>query len=172
MAMLLFAQPGQAQSGSLEQRVKAAFLFNFTRFVDWPPEAFATADTALDICVLADDPIASTVDETVRGKSANSRPLSVRRVQPGADLRGCKILYLNGLEPGRVRELVGALRGQSVLTVGDTPGFLDAGGMIRFLIVDGKVRFEINRGAAEGARLALSSQLLSVAHAVVRGSGG
>jgi hypothetical protein len=106
----------------------------------------------------------------VRGKSVNSHPLNVRHIQGSAEARNCKLLYLG--DSGQARDLLIALRGQSVLTVGDTPEFTRAGGMIRFLLVDGKVRFEVNRSAAEQARLTLSSKLLSVAHAVTDGSGG
>jgi hypothetical protein len=167
---LLLSQPGLAQSDDLESRVKAAFLFNFTKFVDWPPESFASASAPLEICVLAGDPLAGALDETVHGKSVNNRPLSVRRLQPGAEARDCKLLYLG--DSGQARDLLPALRGRAVLTVGDAPEFIRAGGMIRFLLVDGKVRFEVNRGAAEQARLTLSSRLLSVAHAVTDGPGG
>jgi hypothetical protein len=169
---LLMVPPAGAQTDNLEQRVKAAFIFNFAKFVEWPPEAFVRGDAPLEICVIEGEPLNQTLAETVRGKAINQHPLTVRRVQNGAQLRGCNVLYLGDLEPSRQREFVAVLRGRPVLTVSDTAGFIDDGGMIRFLILDGKVRFEINQGAAERARLAISSQLLSLAHSVVRKSDG
>lgn len=172
-AALLFGHSrAYASTHNLEQRVKAAFLFNFTKFVDWPPDAFTSANAPLEICVLGVDPFGAVLDEAVLGKSINNHPLSIRRVSPASDLKNCKVLYVSDSAQPDFHELSSRLRRQPTLTVGDFDNFTQEGGMIRFLIVDGKMRFEVNRRNTEQARLTLSSKLLSIAHAVINGNGG
>lgn len=160
-----------AENEALEYRVKAAFLFNFTKFVEWPATAFPNASTPLTICVLGNDPFGTMLDETVRGKNVNNRMLVVRRIAQVADSRDCRVLFISDSERLRLRDITRALQDQPILTIGETQDFTDARGMIRFVIVNGKVRFIVNRGATEQAHLALSSKLLSVAEAVVEGPG-
>ena len=170
VATALQAQPALSQDDTaLEYRVKAAFLFNFTKFVEWPAGAFVNATTPLTICVLGNDPFGAVLDETVRDKQVNNRSLAVRRISQVAETRDCRILFISNSERQQLSDITRSIQGLPVLTVGEAPEFTDAHGMIRFLIVDGKVRFIVNRRATEQAQLALSSKLLSVAQDVVGG---
>lgn len=144
-----------------EYGVKAAFLFNFAKFVEWPADAFAAPDAGLVMCVAGAGDVDAAVQGTVKGKLVNGRPIEVRRVSDG-DVRSCHLLFV---ADGRARaaELVEGARSASVLTVGETPGFTQLGGVINFTTEDNKVRFEINEDAAKKARLKISSKLLSLA---------
>ncbi len=170
-ALFLAQDVAHANAHNLEYRVKAAFLFNFTKFVDWPPNAFTSASAPLEICVLGIDPFGSLLDEAVLGKSINEHPLRIRRVGVSSDIESCRVLYVSDSERANFREMSIRLSKHPILTVADFDGFTNEGGMIRFMILDGKVRFEVNRSNAEQARLTLSSKLLSVAHTVISSAG-
>ena len=145
-----------------EYQVKAAFLFNFAKFVDWPTNAFAREDSAFVIGVFGVSPFGSALDQTVRNKSVAGHPFMVVTPSSIQEARKCHILFISTSENRRLREIVESLRGASVLTVGETGGFLDNGGMIGFLMEGQKVRFEINGEAAKAAGLKVSSKLLSL----------
>lgn len=149
-----------------EYQVKAAFLLNFTRFVEWPPSAFPEEGAALTVCVLGDDPFGNALDQVMEGESAGGRKLAVRRIQEPPSQRACQVLFVAHTEKSTARILTEA--GPGVLTVGENDAFLREGGMIAF-VVDGRhVRFDINHRAAARASVALSSRLLSVARTVLR----
>ena len=154
---------GQAESLS-EYEVKAAFLLNFTKFVEWPASAFAEAKSPLTICVFGKDPFGHTLDDVLAGEDVSGRPLRARRITRPPEPGECQVLFLaNGTED--VRDVLrGAMGG--VLTVGDNAGFLARGGIIGFVIDNRRVRFDINQAAADAAGLKLSSRLLMVARAV------
>ncbi len=166
--LALYWPAAEADQHNLEYRVKAAFLYNFTRFVEWPPNAYASADAPLEICIIGNDPFGRQLDQTVEGKSSNGHPLTIRRIRQSSDADSCKLLFISTSEQPRARDVIYALRGKPVLTVGDNSDFISHGAIVSFLLVDGKVRFTINQGAAEQARLTISSKLLGVAHSVVR----
>jgi hypothetical protein len=155
----------QAQDAG-EYPVKAAFLYNFAKFVEWPPETSGGPSAPLVLGVLGDDPFGGTIDQLVAGKTANGRPLVVRRLKWGEDLRQCHILFISSSEHKRLPQILEALRGASVLTVGDMDQFGQQGGMIQFVLEQSKVRFEINIAAGEQARLKFSSKLLALAKTV------
>jgi hypothetical protein len=165
--MLLVCSDGHlwAQSAN-EYEVKAAFLYKFASFVEWPPES---ANTPLCIAVVGQDPFGVALDDVVKGKSINGRTFLIKRFKSGQDATGCHIVFISATEKGRVRSILDQLRGISILTVSDIPGFCQGGGMIDFELLDQKVRFEINPEAAERARLKISSKLLSVAKIVREG---
>ena len=154
-----------AQDGAtpLEHQVKAAFLFNFARFVEWPPDAGRQANDEFVICVADDEAFAAAVDRVVGGKSLDGRVLRVRRLHVGDDIRSCKIVYLGSTDPARLDSLLKSARTTAVLTIGDAPGFTRRGGIINFILQDNRVRFEINPDAAERAGLRISSKLLQLA---------
>jgi len=156
----------QTQGSLLEYQVKAAFLLNFTKFVEWPAVAFAAPDAPITICVLGQDPFGTILDRTIEGENVNNHGVRARRLLPDGDLRSCHILFISQSERERFAQIVSRLRGSSVLTVSELPGFADAGGMIEFLIEEGKARFYINAATAEAAGLKLSSRLLRVAKEV------
>jgi uncharacterized protein DUF4154 len=162
---LLQAPLGARQQPTLENDVKAAFLFNFTKFVDWPPSAMQGSDT-FRVCVFADRAFTASLDRIIEGESANGLPL--RRVTPSPlELPRCHILYVNGSEAAQARGLLAAVRGAAVLSVGDGPEFLEQGGIIAFELEGNRVRFDVELRNAAGARLAISSKLLRVARRVV-----
>jgi hypothetical protein len=156
---------GAVEEQALEHQVKAAFLLNFTKFVDWPDSAFTDAHSPIAICVLGEDPFGSALDQIVEGESVGARKVIVRRIREAPGPRQCQVLFLSG----PIKDLSQILSGLSpgVLTVGEEhDGFLRAGGVISFVIENRRVRFDISQGAAENAGLKLSSRLLRVARSV------
>lgn len=162
------ATPLRAQSEPqlTQYQVEAAFLYNFAKYVTWPPQAFAGPDAPLVIGVLGDDPFGDDLTAaTARAKTVQGRPLQVVRGRSAAELARCHILFVSSSEESRLAQHLAVLnRANSfALTVGETDDFLRAGGMIRFVVETNKVRFEINAANAERAGLAISSKLLSLA---------
>jgi hypothetical protein len=146
----------------VEYQVKAAFLFNFTKFVEWPDDVFPE-NGPLRLCIVGADPFGASLENIVRGEAVNGRPLTIDRNRQLTDLSACHLLFVSRSERGRLREIFEAVHGDSVLTVGDSPGFLAAGGMIELTLEGSKVRFAIDREKAERSRLKISSKLLRLA---------
>jgi hypothetical protein len=163
--MLFSAGPeASAQTAiSREYEIKAVFLFNFAQFVDWPPDASASPRAPLVIGVLGDDPFDGYLDDTVRGEKLNSRPFVVQRYRRVEDIDGCQVLFISRTNPSQLGRIMAALKGRSILTVGDTEGFAEDGGIIRFVTENNRIRFRINVDAAEAAHLVISSKLLRLA---------
>ena len=151
-----------AQGRPNEYQVKAVYLYNFTRFVEWPA-ADAGAEGPFAICVLGDDPFGTALDSTVAGETVRGRNVVARRVGKAEDARICRILYVSSSEDGKWKEILTALGKSSVLTVSDMPKFSERGGMIEFVAKGDKVRFEVNLTNTTEAGLTLSSDLLKVA---------
>jgi hypothetical protein len=149
----------RAQDASLEYRVKAAYLFNFVKFVEWPP---AAASGPLVICVAGRNPFGDALTTTVRGESVNGRAIAVR-VIPEPD-PGCHVVFVP--DGSTASTYLRTARGTPTLTVGESADFLMQGGVIAFVLEGGKVRFDINTEAAARAELKISSRLLRVARAV------
>lgn len=149
-----------------EYQLKAAFLFNFAKFIDWPPASFPGPQASFSICILGVDPFGHSMDELLQGKTIADRRVSIERSKQVADVRHCQMVFVSSSEKSRVREILDGLRGTSVLVVGETDGFAAAGGAIQFAIEDNHVHFVINTDAAERAGLKVSSNLLSLAHVV------
>jgi hypothetical protein len=169
-ALLLGAGAAQPQAvASLEQQVKAAYLYNFAKFVEWPPSA-ALDSNALLVCVVGDDAFAGVLDQTVQGKTANGRPVTVRRDPDSQRLKACHILFIGAAEQKRLSRLLEAVAGSGVLTVSEAERFAHLGGIINFIVEGNKVQFEVNVDAAARSRLRISSRLLQVAR-VVRDEG-
>lgn len=159
--------PGAAaQDGSLEYAVKATYLYKFAPFVEWPPGAFATATSPVEICIVGDDPFGATLDRAVEGQRLGERAFAVRRLGPSEPPVSCHVAYLAATGARPVAETLRAVAGAPVLTVTDEAPSLRAKGIVNFVIREGRVRFEIdNRAAAEGG-IAISSKLLGIAVAV------
>jgi hypothetical protein len=169
---LAAAAPGRAQAppAPTEYQVKAVFLFNFSQFVDWPAASFADARAPLVIGVLGNDPFGATLDDIVRGETVNGRPLAVRRYESVEQIDdACHILFIERSQEEQFRALLAALKGRSILTVGDFEGFAQRGGIIRFLTVGNKIRLRINLAAAQEAKLTISSKLLRPAEIIAPG---
>jgi hypothetical protein len=145
-----------AKEVSLEYQVKAVYLFNFAKFVEWPAEAQAGP---LTICVAGQNPFGDALDEALRGESVNNRSLTAR-VIPGPE-PGCHVIFVP--RGAATTAYLRAARGAPTLTVGETPDFLAQGGIINFILEGGKVRFQIDSKAAERADLRISSHLLRLA---------
>lgn len=156
---------GQSREAG-EYEVKAAFLYNFAKFVDWPAGAFRGADDAMTFCVYGEDPFGGALDRIIEKKTINDRPLRLARPTQVSDLRACHILFLSASEVKRLPQILGSLRGIPVLTVGDTQHFIQMNGMIGLLIEDNKVRFEINVKATKESGLRTSSKILALAKTV------
>jgi YfiR/HmsC-like len=157
----------KAQTTAEEYRVKAAFIFHFAQLVDWPPETLTSTDNSLVLCTLGEDPFQGTLEGTVAGKTIGNRVIRIRHLGEPKDMQACQILFLGKVQSKRMPMLVTTLHNAPVLIVGETAGFLEEGGMIRFLLEEDKVRFDINLNAAESARLKIGSRLLILAEHVV-----
>jgi hypothetical protein len=154
-------------AASTEYQVKAAYLFNFAKFVEWPAGAFRTPNSPLVICVLGSNPFGSELEGSIAGKTVGGRRLEITHLPRGLDASACQIVFIPSSEKGQVREILQRLTGTNALTVADTSGFIDDGGMINFVWEGDRVRFEANVDAAEHAHLRLSARLLTVAKLVV-----
>jgi len=156
-------------SDSSEYLIKAGFIYNFAKFVEWPTAAFAQPDSPIVIGILGTDPFGNLIDRIVENKKIGARGLVVKRLRWGTDLkdlRECKILFVGASERGHLDELMQVVKGLPILTVGETPGFAERGGVIRFVLEDNRVRFEINVEAAHQADLTISSRLLTLARII------
>lgn len=156
---------GETQSPT-EYQVKAAFLYNFARFVEWTPKAFHDVNSPFAFCVLGEDPFGPDLERTISGKTVNAREIVVRRLKGIPGLENCHILFIGTSESGRITQVLHALKNTAVLTVGETEGFLRGGGIISFFVEDNKIRFEINVDNAERSGLKISSRLLKLAKVI------
>jgi hypothetical protein len=146
-----------------EYQLKAVFLFNFARFVDWPARAFSAPDAPLVIGILGDDPFGGYLDETVRGEKSNDHPLVVQRYRRPSEIHGCHVLFISRSEADRLEQIFSTVRGRAFLTVGELDDFTARGGMIRLANERNKIRIHVNMSAVKTANLALSAKLLGVA---------
>ena len=154
----------QAQTIPNEYRLKAAFVYQFPQFVEWPAAAWKGA-AGVQICILQPNPFGRELEALVRGESLNGRPYSIREITGPDGVGGCHLLFI----PGNAKaggEVLRAARGSSVLTIGEGDRFLDQGGIIVLRIVERRVRFEVNAAGAQNVGLRISSQLLSLALSV------
>jgi hypothetical protein len=160
-----WGQPGEP---SLEASVKAAYLYKFAAYVEWPAGAFAGPEAPIVIGVAGAEAVHSQLAKLLPGRTVQGRPLSVRRVAPGDAMEGLHVLFV-GRDAGGARGLdwIESIAGRPVLTVTESPEGIDRGSMLNFRIVAGKVRFEAAVPAAERAHLKLSARLLAVAERVV-----
>jgi hypothetical protein len=159
------------QSKPQEYEVKAVYLYNFGRFVQWPAASpLVTADDSFTICVLGRDPFGPVLDATLGGEAIDGRKLVAKRITNTRDATRCRIIFVSSSEAPRIKEILNSLEKSGALTVSDMPGFINNGGMIQFVLKDNKVRFEVNLIAADKAGLTISSQLLKVATDIKRES--
>lgn len=156
-----------AQSTSDEYRLKAAFVYRFPQFVEWPDTAVQES-TTLDLCVLRPNPFGSELEQLVTGESLSGRPLRVRAIDGADGIRGCHVLFA-GEHSDVIAEALKAVADRPVLTIGENDHFLDTGGIIALRIVDRRVRFDVDAANAQKAGLRISAQLLNLA-ATVRGA--
>jgi hypothetical protein len=166
VVLLLNGAGAQAPTAG-EYQVKAAFLYNFAKFVEWPPRSFPDASAPLRICVLGRDPFGEELRNITKERIVNGHKLEVSAVFELQVARTCHILFIASSETAQLKQIFESLRGSDALTVGDSKGFVEQGGMINFVLEKNRVQFEVNRKAAEQGGLKISSKLLSVARLVV-----
>jgi YfiR/HmsC-like len=157
--------PAAAQ-GAGEYQVKAAYLYQFLNFVEWPERAFANAGASFEICVMGADPFGSDLDNTVRGKRVRGRPVHVQRIAAQVEGKSCHVLFIAASERTRLSRILEAVASRPLLTVSELPGFEEQGGIIRFVVEHDNVRLRINPNNGAAAGLQISAKLLSVATVV------
>lgn len=163
VAMLLsFQAIGQTS----EYRLKAAFIYNFLPYIEWPAEDFPAANSPLIIGIMGTDPFGKEIDDTFRDKRINNRDVVIRRFKSADKIMPCHVLFVSRSERDRVDEVLRAVHGKSVFSISDIEGFAQAGGTLQFFLEGNKLRFEINPNAAKRARLQVSSKLLRLAKIV------
>jgi len=154
--------PALAQDSSLEDRVKATFIFNFIQFAEWP-RTTAPGGSSFTICLVGDS-FHDVLEETVRGEMVHGQPITVRQVMQAREAPNCRVIYFrNSASPAAAQEILNAAKVSPILTVGESPEFLSNGGIVRFTKVQNRVHFQINPGAAEKVALSISSRLLRLA---------
>ena len=167
------ARSASAQANpSSEYAVKAAFLFHFAQFVEWPPDAFKNAAAPLTYCTVGEDPLNGALESVLSGKNIGTHPIRVEHVKQAQELQSCQILFIGIAEKKRLAATLESVKSSPVLTVGDSEHFIQQGGIIGFCQEENKIRFEINLGAAGSARLKISARLLSLAKTVLGHSEG
>lgn len=174
LVLLLVCVLGLAASGPRaappseidEYKVKAAFLYNFAQYVEWPEERFKDKQAPIVLGVLGKDPFGRQLDETIKGKKIGERSFEVVRIKSPAEATGCHMLFIPATDAPWLREVLKECGGKSVLLVGESTDFSASGGCINFYVDSGKVRFELNVDAAKRSRLEVSSKLLKVARLV------
>ena len=149
-----------------EYEVKAAYLYNFARFVQWPPDAFSSPTAPFVLAVLGEDPFGSTLDSTCEGKRLSDRPIVIRRIRRAEDLDGAHMVFISASQMREMSHIAQSLANRSILSVGDLSGMAREGAVIGFRVENERVRFDINLSRAEQSRLKVSSQLLKVAMTV------
>jgi hypothetical protein len=153
-------------SASPEYMIKAAYLLNFARLIEWPRDAFDSANSPMTIGVIGADPFGQALELTVEGKKVNNRGVAVKRLQWGQDFRHCQILFISSTDSHRIGEVTSRVGSLPILIVGEADDLARRGATISFKIDDQRVRFDVNVEAAKRARLTISSQVLRVARIV------
>ncbi|MFZ0414563.1 MAG: YfiR family protein [Candidatus Acidiferrales bacterium] len=155
-----------------EYKVKAAFLYNFAKFIEWPPQTFPGGNSPIILCVYGSDPFRGELEATVLGKKIDGRGFETRHMNRIEELRVCHMVFVSEAEAKRAPEILAALKDAPLLVVGESQGFAAEGGEIQFVLEDGKVHFLVNTDAVGRAHLKVSSKLLSLAQIVRDGVGG
>jgi hypothetical protein len=164
-ALLSASVPAQSIN---EYQMKAAYVYNLAKFVEWPSEAFKTASDPLTICVLGQSPILVTLNEAVNGEMIDERKLFVRQISEVQQASNCHILFIGSSDRKYLQTVLRELKTPGVLTLGESAGFADEGGVVNFRLEGNKVRIEINLNAAGQQKLRISPKLLSLAQIVKR----
>jgi hypothetical protein len=167
VAALAFCFICAAQSDQIsEYAVKAAFLFNFTKFVEWPDGTFEGPHAPIVIGIIGEDPFGDSLMRIVAGQKVQGRAVVIIKYRRGDDLRRCHILFISASEGQRSAQILAGLKDASVLTVSDLDGFAEAGGVMQFVMQESRVRFVVNLDAATQVKLRVSAKLLALAQVV------
>lgn len=162
----------QDSSESSEYLVKAGFIYNFAKLVEWPATAFPQSDSPIVIGILGSDPFGPIIDRVFDGKKVNNRGFVVKRLKSLNDVKDCHIVYVSSSEAARSADAIRLAKNMPVLTIGESPGFAKHGGIINLTLEDNKVRFEVNVDAAKEADLNISSRMLALARIVQQSAEG
>ena len=157
----------QTEPQAAEHQVKAAFLYKFLGFVEWPPQSFERADSPLVIGVLGADALAEELVAMVAARTAGGHPVEARKIRRGDSLAELHVLFVGRTDSAALPGLLGSTKGRSLLTVTESDEALAYGSTINFVVVDNKVRFDVALGPAEQRNLKISSRLLAVARKVL-----
>jgi len=164
LSSILVAQPLCGQSKvPKEYQLKAAFLYNFAKFVQWPDKSFSDASSPLVIGVLGRNPFGDELEKAVQGRTANGRAIVVKQVQNIGAAHAVQLLFVPAADDSRLTELKEICQNQGILVIGESAGFIKRGGMVSFKVEGDNLRFEVNTSAAAGAELKFSAQLLKLA---------
>lgn len=163
VVFLFFCLAKVRAAGLSEYEVKAAFLYNFVQFVEWPGRVFTAREAPLVIGIFGTDPFGASLERIIRGESVHGRRLAIKRCRRLDEIKSCQVLFISRSENARVEEILANTTGCGVLTVGDSDNFVRKGGMIGFVLADNNVRFQINASAAKREELIISSRLLKLA---------
>ncbi len=166
LAGLFVCGVSSAQSDPNEYQVKAAFLFNFTKFVEWPDGSFEDPQAPIVVGIIGDDPFGDDLGRIIAGQKVQGRSLVIRRERWGDDLRGCHVLFVSASEHEHSSRILGSVQSASVLTVSDMEGFAKAGGVIEFVTEENRVRFIVNLDSANQSKLRVSAKLLALARVI------
>jgi len=161
--LLLISNIANAKTFKLgEYEIKAAFIYNFTKFIEWPKETFADDQTPIKICIVGDDPFGDAF-ESIQGKTAKGRKMTIERVSSNKDLKKCNIAFISSSEREHISKIVESSIALNILTIADTESYIKKGVVINFIVKDNKVSFAINIDAAKRSELQISSILLRLA---------
>ncbi len=170
LALLMAALPLKSacagQPLPTEYEVKAAFIYNFAKFIEWPEGAFDEGGSDLKLCVLGKDPFGPALD-AIEGKAVRGRKVKVRRLREAGKSGDCHFLFIGDSEKGNLGRILKALASSPAVTVSDMRGFAGAGGVVQFVMEEHKVRFIVNAAAAERAGLKISSKMLRLARRII-----
>ena len=166
LVMMLCLRAACGAEAPTEYQVKAVFVYNFSHFVEWPPQAFAAANAPFVIGILGGDPFGAHLDEAVRGEQIGEHPLLVRRFHSIDEIGDCQILYIDRAASAQLPNILAALAHRATLTVSDFDGAAEHGVMIQFATENNRIRLRINVEAARAAGLTISSKLLRPADIV------
>jgi hypothetical protein len=161
-AAIALAGTGARAQDVTEPSLKAAFIYNFAKFTEWPADVLS-GPTPFSACVLGDAPIGDALERSVKGRQLAGHGITVQRVAPDGPLKSCHLLYISGLKAGQIAGIVDAIKGAPVLTISDVDDFARMGGIAHVFVENGKMRFDLNLELAKRARLQLSSKLLVLA---------
>ncbi|MGV3772560.1 MAG: YfiR family protein [Verrucomicrobiales bacterium] len=168
-----FTIPAEPMADLPEQRpeyeIKAAFLYKFTAFTQWPSGTFPTKNSPFTIAIIGEDPFGTELDKIAQSETVNGRKIQLVRVEKDGAVPHCQILFISNSERKRVEEILGSIKGKAILTVSDMEPFCSKGGCIRFVRENKKVRLRINPTAAKQAGLRIRSELLAIARIVKTG---
>jgi len=171
LGVAIFLRAACGAEAPSEYQVKAVFVYNFSRFVEWAPQAFAAPDEPFVICILGGDPFGARLDEAVRGEQIDRHPLLVRRFRNLGEIGDCRILYIDRSESAQLQQILAALDHRGTLTVSDLDDSSQRGVMIQFTTENNRIRLRINVESARASGLTISSKLLRSAEIVGKRDG-